>query len=153
MPASPRHRSRQDNHRTSFVLQISEEYDASMCDVLILDDEEVVRSVLVDLLEDQGLDVRAVGSPAEALDIALMPDGCTLLLTDIDLGVREIDGFGVAERARQVRPDLPVLFISGRPWKLAEYQATENDRVLAKPFRMSALLDAVQQLLARVDAV
>ena len=124
-----------------------------MCDVLILDDEEVVRSVLVDLLEDQGLAVRAVGSPTEALDIALMPKGCTLLLTDIDLGVREIDGFGVAERARQVRPDMPVLFISGRPWKLAEYQATENDRLLAKPFRMSALLCAVQQLLARVDAV
>ena len=123
-----------------------------MCDVLILDDEEVVRSVLVDLLEDQGLHVRAVGSPAEALNIALMPDGCTLLLTDVDLGVRDIDGFGVAERVRQVRPGLPVLFISGRPWKLAEHQATENDRLLAKPFRMSALLGAVQQLLARVEA-
>ena len=124
-----------------------------MCDVLILDDEEVVRSVLVDLLEDQGLNVCAVGTPAEALDIALLPDGCTLLLTDIDLGVHEIDGFGVAERVRLVRPALPVLFISGRPWKLAEHQATDNDRLLAKPFRMSALLGAVQQLLARADAV
>jgi CheY-like chemotaxis protein len=124
-----------------------------MCDVLILDDEEVVRTVLVDLLEDQGFAVLAVGCPQKALDIALLPDGCTLLLTDIDLGVRETDGFDVARQVRQRHPNMPVLFISGRPWKLEEHNATENDRLLAKPFRMSALLGAVQQLMARVEVV
>lgn len=127
----------------------SEDMTPGMLDVLILDDEEVVRDVLVELLEDQGLSVMAVATPGEARDIALGTPGCSMLLTDIDLGQPDVDGFGVAADVRARRPELPVLFISGRPWRLAEHTPAAHDRILAKPFRMSALMRAVEQLLNR----
>ena len=127
--------------------------DAKLCmyDVLILDDEAVVRDVLVELLEDRGLSVKAVATPGEARSIVLGGPGCSLLLTDIDLGQPDEDGFGVAAAVRVRCPELPVLFISGRPWRLAEHTPAAHDRVLAKPFRTAALMRAVDQLLNRPD--
>ena len=117
-----------------------------MCDVLVLEDEDLVRMVVVAMLEDNGLQVREAATPEEAIDVAEQPSGCSVLVTDIDLGVRGVNGFGVAAALRRSKPTLPVVYMSGRPWVLEEHPLTGNERALSKPFALADLLGAVQAL-------
>jgi len=103
--------------------------------------------VMVEMLEEEGLTVRAAASPAEARAAAGTAPGCTLLVTDIDLGLMEEDGFDVAAAIRQARPRMPVVFVSGRPWLLDAHPLAPHERKLAKPFRQAELVRAVQELL------
>jgi CheY-like chemotaxis protein len=64
-----------------------------LCDVLIVDDQEIVRMVLVGMLEDEGLRVKEAASSNEAFSVAQEPSDCALLLTNMDLGVPESNGF------------------------------------------------------------
>lgn len=68
----------------------------AVCDVLVLEDEALVRMVVVAILEGDGLHVREAATPGEAMDAIVQPPGCSLLVTDIDLGVPGVDGFSVA---------------------------------------------------------
>lgn len=122
----------------------------SLYDVLVVEDEETIRDLLVEFLEESGLEVQAVGCPCRGLALVSEPDGCTLLVTDIDLGVSELDGFEIAARARMTRPDLPVVFISGRTWRLQEHKATARDRMLRKPFNGTSFVATVHELLGQV---
>ena len=118
-----------------------------MCDVLLVEDQEVVRMVLLDMLEDDGFAVREAATPWEALRIAEEPAGCSLLVTDIDLGVSEMDGFAIATRLQHKMPGMPVLFVSGRPGHFAGRSCAANERVLVKPFSRVDLISAVRALL------
>lgn len=117
-----------------------------MCDVLVLEDEDLVRMVVVAILEDDGLLVREASTPEEALDAVDQPPGCCVLVTDIDLGVHGFDGFAVAQCMRRNRPSLPVVYMSGRPWVLEEHPLAVHERAISKPFAFTALLEAVRSL-------
>jgi DNA-binding response OmpR family regulator len=118
-----------------------------MCDVLVVADEDTVRMVLVDMLEDDGLQVREATTPTEAMTVAQEAPGRFLLVTDVDLGAPDLNGFSLAESLRQHVPEMPVLFVSGRPWLLKERPLASHERALAKPFRRAELVDAVRALL------
>ncbi|WP_159347977.1 response regulator transcription factor [Roseomonas harenae] len=118
-----------------------------MCDVLVVDDEDTVRMVLVDMLEDEGLSVRDATTVDEAIKAAQEPPGCAVLVTDVDLGAPGVDGFSLAESVRKYVPEVPVLFVSGRPWTLNGRATASNERALAKPFGKAELIAAVQALL------
>ncbi|MBB5696342.1 response regulator [Muricoccus pecuniae] len=119
-----------------------------MCDVLVVEDQAIVRMVLVDMLEDEGLAVREAATPEDALRFMEGPAGCSVLVTDIDLGVAGMDGFVVAARGRHHTPDLSVLFLSGRPSHFNGRSYSEKERTLIKPFRREELLTAVRALLS-----
>lgn len=122
--------------------------------VLLVEDEPMIRQLCCQILEQAGYSVVAVESGREAIDAssAWQPD---LLVTDIVMpGLR---GTELAERLRGRWPELPVLFISGYPDdELRDWQTgpAANARLLAKPFRSTALLAAVASLMpdARVPA-
>jgi DNA-binding response OmpR family regulator len=118
-----------------------------MYDVLVVDDEDTVRMVLVELLEDEGFQVREAATAAEAIIFAQEPPGCSVLLTDIDLGAPDVDGFGLAENVRRHDPEMPVLFVSARPWLLNDRPPAPHERALAKPFGKAELAAAVRALL------
>ncbi|MFT8242557.1 response regulator [Roseomonas sp. BN140053] len=117
-----------------------------MCDVLVLDDDDGVRVTLAAVLEMEGWTVREARDPADALAILSVPGACKLLVTDINLGTPQ-DGFAVADQARSLLPDMPVIYVSGRPWIFAEHHLAQDERALAKPFRSEELTDAVRELL------
>lgn len=106
-----------------------------------------MRMCVLDLLDDGGFRCVGTSDPDEALCLLHPRTVPALLLTDIDLGVRGLDGFEVARRARENSPDLPVLFMSGRSWLLDQHLRLPHDRFLPKPFRGPALLELVQELL------
>ncbi len=80
--------------------------------VLVVEDDELVRTVLVRALEETGFEVLPAADGEQALGIAGKPEQ-RLDAVITDLAMPGIRGRELAERLEQVRPGVPVLFVSG----------------------------------------
>src|ERR1700735_4470348 len=80
--------------------------------VLLVEDEFLIREWVSEALAEQGFAVRAVSNAAEALR-QLTSTAVDVLFTDINLP-GGVDGLALAHRARELFPDLPVVYASGR---------------------------------------
>jgi CheY-like chemotaxis protein len=115
--------------------------------VLLVEDEALIAEVIGEALVDSGHLVHTVANAQEA--IAHLANGARvdLLFTDINLP-GELDGVGLAERARADNPQLPILFASGRWWRLEELQKLPHAATLRKPYSPARACEAVDLLLA-----
>ncbi|MBI5264012.1 MAG: response regulator [Bradyrhizobium sp.] len=93
--------------------------------MLVVDDDEDVLDVMTSMLEDLGCEVLYARSGTEALHL-LKNDRIDIIITDINMP--DIDGVELARRAKQQKPDLGVLVVSGRE------TAGGGFPVLRKPF-------------------
>jgi CheY-like chemotaxis protein len=81
--------------------------------ILIVEDEKIIQDVLEAAFEDGGFAVAIVGSGEQA--VAALDgrrEAVQALVTDIDLGSRTT-GWDVAKHARELIPDLPVVYVTG----------------------------------------
>jgi DNA-binding NtrC family response regulator len=117
------------------------------CDVLVIDDEPVVRDAVRRVLEAKGLRVATAEDAASGLAHAALAI-CRLVLCDLMLP--DGSGFEVLEEIARRRPGLPVLVITG--YATAEHavraQKAGAAGFLAKPFEAPELMDAVRGALA-----
>jgi CheY-like chemotaxis protein len=121
---------------------------AAAGDILVVDDEPMVLRLVEATLVRAGHRVRAVADPQAALALVADPElAIDALISDVVLP--GIAGPELARRVRALRPDVPVLFISGfvdsarlSPGDL------DGGRVLRKPFSPRQLVDAAAELLA-----
>src|SRR5690349_11743205 len=114
--------------------------------ILVVDDDREVRLFVETVLSDGGFATVGAEDGAEALR-HVVRSRFDLLLTDIRMP--GMDGFELAQRARQLRPDLAVLFMSGYS---AEYRFDPaHDDFIAKPFRPRQLLSRVDRIINRPD--
>ncbi len=117
--------------------------------LLVVEDEASVRTLVVAQLESLGYAVTQARNGIEAL--ALLrgdPTAFDLVLSDVVMP-GDASGDTVAEEARRLRPDLPVILMSGYPESLAPGSLIPRDRVLlAKPFRRAELAQAIRKALA-----
>lgn len=107
--------------------------------VAIVDDDPRLIESLEELLESAGYRTRCFSSARSLLDDGL--SSVDLLITDI--GMPDIDGFELRNRARKARPNLPVFLISGRHEPADQGHAQNIGRFFRKPFDGQALLAAV----------
>lgn len=114
--------------------------------VLLLDDDHDVRAVVASMLEGEGYRVIEAENAGEALGIARDPEvPIRLLVTDVMMP--GIDGPEAARRMRAVRPELPVLYISGYTgWAGTSHQDAPGE-LLPKPFTTRRLAAAVARAL------
>lgn len=116
--------------------------------ILVVDDNDMIREMLVEILEESGYSVYSAGTPGEALKIA---DGMTgdisLLLTDVVMP--EMNGMELYERLLLKYGDLKVMYISGYTSKFSIHGGVLEDGVnfLPKPFTVQELLERIQRLL------
>ncbi|MBC8877793.1 response regulator [Pseudomonas cerasi] len=116
--------------------------------ILVVDDEPAVRLLIAELLEDLGYIVLQAERGADALTILQSKVAIDLLITDVGLP-GGMNGRQVADAARDVRPDLKILFVTG----YAENAALAHDtlepgmHVLPKPFAIAELIGRVTELL------
>src|SRR4051812_47143541 len=109
----------------------------------IVDDNKRLLESLENLLESAGHIVRAFSSAQALLDSdALLEIDC--LITDI--GMAGVDGFELQRLLGEQRPELPVIFITGRH-EIAEPPQTKRNRFFRKPFDVHALLAAIGDAL------
>ena len=113
--------------------------------VLVVEDEFLIRLTLVEALSDEGFDVAEAETGDLALPMLQSDPSIQVLLTDIQLP-GALDGRRLAQRARETRPDLPVLFMTGRPDPAIEAAASPIDRFIAKPYTLSDICSAVRSL-------
>jgi CheY-like chemotaxis protein len=114
--------------------------------VLLVEDDAVVRSVIVSMLEQSGYDVVAAGSSAEALELAESNPLLDVAVTDVVMP--GMSGTGFAQLLHDRRPDLPVLYISGYPLTDSDELAPQ-DTLLQKPFSAAELGQALRGVLER----
>ena len=122
-----------------------------MTRILLVEDEELLRTSLTSLLHRAGFDVRAARTTAEALQAqrTFAPD---VLVTDWLLqGEGDGDGIALARQLRQTTPALGVILITGL---LASATRPEIEQgglvaaVLEKPFLFADLLAAIRRISA-----
>ncbi|RMM67227.1 Sensory box histidine kinase/response regulator [Pseudomonas savastanoi pv. phaseolicola] len=116
--------------------------------ILVVDDKPAVRQLIAELLEDLGYTILQAERGADALTILQSKAAIDLLITDVGLP-GGMNGRQVADAARDVRPDLKILFVTG----YAENAALAHDtlepgmHVLPKPFAIAELIGRVTELL------
>jgi CheY-like chemotaxis protein len=116
--------------------------------VLVVDDEETIRMMIVEVLNQAGYTaIEAMDGPS-ALHILQSRTRIDLLITDVGLP-GGMNGRQVADAGRVQRPELKVLFITG----YAENSVFGNARVepgmevLTKPFTLETLTQKIQQIV------
>ncbi|KPF78907.1 hypothetical protein IP78_10125 [Brevundimonas sp. AAP58] len=116
--------------------------------VLVIDDEETVRMLVVEVLEDAGYAVLQAADGPAGLAILNSDARIDLLVSDVGLP-GGMNGRQVADAARVARPDLKVLFITG----YAENAVVAGDTlepgmaVMTKPFQVSALGARIREMI------
>lgn len=118
----------------------------AMCDILLVDDDDYFRDVLASLLREAGFQVHAASDDRTAMALLAAENSPRLLLTDVNLGAG-LDGLAVALHARARQPDLPVIYMTGRPDTLDEHQYVVGEWLLPKPFVARRLLALVHRAL------
>ena len=114
--------------------------------VAVVDDDDRMLESLGNLLESAGYEARLY-SAASALYGQGGLSGIDCLISDV--GMPEIDGFELQQRAHGERPELPVILITGRPEMRARHAATiRSDRYFEKPFDGQQLLASVRAAIA-----
>ncbi|MDN3574996.1 hybrid sensor histidine kinase/response regulator [Methylobacterium longum] len=116
--------------------------------VLIVDDEPTVRMLITDILEDLGYAAIEAGDSATGLKVLQSDVRIDLLVTDVGLP-GGMNGRQMADAARNHRPDLKVLFITG----YAENAILSNGTlppgmaVLTKPFAIDNMAARIRSMI------
>jgi CheY-like chemotaxis protein len=114
--------------------------------VLVVEDEWLLRMELVDELGAAGWTIHEAGSGEEALLVLEQQAGIDFLVSDIRLGGK-VDGWGVAERFRELHPDGPVVYVSANP-DLAN-RRVPGSVFLGKPVMIETLLKTCDQFMLK----
>lgn len=118
--------------------------------LLVAEDDKTVRVMLTRVLERAGYQVLAAGDGVEALDVLEgHPGPVHLLLSDVVMP--RMGGAELARQVRALRPEIPVLFISGYTGEVDCDDLRELGAFMSKPFRPRALLEAIEGLLRKVN--
>jgi len=101
--------------------------------VLLVEDEVMISNLVADCLTESGFRVHEVTTADEALRYIKSGASIDVLFTDINLP-GAMNGAELAERARQLRPEMPIVYVSGR-YKLSEVSPlVPRSLFVAKPY-------------------
>jgi CheY-like chemotaxis protein len=115
--------------------------------VLLAEDEELISSLVADKLSEHGFAVHEVATGDEALRYINSGERVDVLFTDVNLP-GGIDGTELAIRVRDMRPEMPIVYASGR------YNASGLGRMVTrsvfvpKPYRPAEVCALLERLTA-----
>jgi PAS domain S-box-containing protein len=122
--------------------------------VLVVEDEAAVLLAAVRILRANGYTVRHLPDPASAIAVLADPvEQIDILVTDVVMPGSS--GVELARRALELRPGLPILYMSGYSQELTAHRSTlpTGSRVIQKPFTRRVLLEAVADTISRTGPV
>ena len=115
--------------------------------ILVIEDDQMIQSLVEDALSDGGFKPAIAASGEEA--VTLLKGDKTkyrALVTDINLS-GTMDGWEVAKQAREIDPEFPVIYMTGAAAEQWASRGVPNSILLTKPFAPAQLVTAVSQLL------
>jgi two-component system cell cycle sensor histidine kinase/response regulator CckA len=116
--------------------------------ILLVEDEDLLRTIIQEMLAEHGYQVLSAGSPAEAIQLSRAHIGkIDLLLTDVIMP--GMDGRALAERLTAARPNLAVVFMSGYTDNAIVHQGVLDTGVffIEKPSAPDVLLQLIRTAL------
>ena len=118
--------------------------DSPSC-LLLVEDDPLVRDTVALMLEEDGFEVVEADNAQAAL--LLIRDGlqARMIVTDVDLGPGP-SGADLADELHRIRPELRIIFITGRGTCLWDRESDEREAVLPKPFPMDALSGLIRRM-------
>jgi DNA-binding NtrC family response regulator len=118
--------------------------------ILVIEDDDVVRSTLLEMLKYKQHTARGMASAEEAL--LKLPGGYDLVISDILL--QGMDGVTLLGKVNQMKPPVPVVMITGYGEAELEEKCRKNGAAgfLKKPFTVQSLLDLVDEV-AKIKTV
>lgn len=114
--------------------------------ILVVEDEPLIGEMIGAALADNGFEVHLSGDAAHALRYLGSGKPVDVLFTDIDLP-GEIDGGRLAQRVRELIPDLPVVYASGKASGIRHIAKVPGSIFLQKPYD----IDRAATLLATLS--
>ncbi|MBS7845461.1 response regulator [Pseudomonas fluorescens] len=112
--------------------------------ILVVEDDAIVRMLIVDVLEELEFQVLEAADAEEALKVVEDSSNViNLMMTDV--GLPDMDGKQLATKVRELRAELPILFASGYADSI---DVPEGMHVIGKPFSIDQLRDKVKVILA-----
>jgi DNA-binding NtrC family response regulator len=116
-------------------------------EVLVVEDEPLVRIAAADALVDRGIIAREAGDASEALHALDKHPQIGVLFTDINMP-GDPDGLGLAKKVSIDRPDLEIIVTSGAK-RLSDEDLPDDGVFLAKPYSPERLVQMVEQKLQK----
>ena len=113
--------------------------------ILLVDDDDLVRTVLAEILNRAGHKVVETADPIDALGLPEALGPPDVLITNIDLR-SDLNGLEVASYAHHLWPSVQIILISGRSAHHPGQSLDPRDRFIQKPFSKGHLLGAIEQL-------
>jgi CheY-like chemotaxis protein len=116
--------------------------------IFVVEDDLIVQELMQVILEDGGYQVTVASDGTKAM--AILEEHLpkfSALVTDIDLMHDAITGWDIAKRAREMNPDLPVIYTTGASGNEWASRGEPNSVLLTKPFAPAQLATAISQLL------
>jgi CheY-like chemotaxis protein len=111
--------------------------------ILVVEDDPIVRMLIVDVLEELKFHVLEADGSEQALErLKDLSQPIDLMMTDVGLPI--MDGRELANEARALRPALPVLFASGYADNI---EVPLGMHLIGKPFSIDQLRDKVRSIL------
>ena len=114
--------------------------------VLVVEDDEQVRAISVEMLSSLGYRVHIARDGHEALAILRSGEAVDLLFTDLVMP-HGMSGIELGRQACMIKPSLAVLLTTG--YALRQSAGPDEFPVIAKPFRLAALSEAVGRLVSK----
>lgn len=121
---------------------------AAQISVLLVEDEPMISSMVADELNEHGFDVHEFANGADALRYINSGEKVDVMFTDVNLP-GGIDGTELAIRVRNMRPDMPIVYASGRYSASGLGRMVSRSVFVPKPYQP----EDVCSLLARLTAV
>ena len=142
----PRHHGDAAEERTASAT--AEEYAATGETVLVVEDEPVVRGVITEMLHDQGYRVLEATDGPSGLRMLRLNDRIDLLVTDV--GLPGMNGRQLADQARETRPGLKILFITGYAENVAIAKGflQPGMEMITKPFDLDNLSQRIREMVS-----
>lgn len=114
----------------------------------VAEDDFIIQESLRLALEDGGYEVATASSGDEAVAMPeAVASGTRVLLTDVGLSPGKLTGWHVAKRARELKPDAPVVHITGGSGHERASKGVPDSVLSQKPFAPAQAVTAVSQLL------
>jgi CheY-like chemotaxis protein len=120
---------------------------AAPVSVLLVEDEELISHLVADELSEHGFAVHEVADATAALNYINSGGSVDVLFTDVNLP-GSIDGTELAIRVRDMRPDMPIVYASGRYSASGLGKMVTRSVFVPKPYQPAD----VCTLLARLTA-